>query len=403
MHRLENENKEQYIWRLCQAKDLGQLDMDWTQLANVLNRELFSDETEYMGEAAYRKPYQQAKKFYEAGVFEQSTNSYIEEIQEAQHELRKEKQRMFDERTALNRKLRNSARTENDLKYLEDLIAERGFNHLPPHEQVPQINSNNDLVICVSDFHLGASNYNQFGKYSSDIAGSRLWQYLAEIQQIQKIHNSENAYVLLLGDILNGNIHYTTQLENRENVVEQVQAAAELLAEFVYELSSSFSNVYVNSVAGNHTRLSMKKDNVLRGERLDNLIPWYMKAVLRNVENVRFIDEDNYDATIGKVDIRGNEYLLVHGDFDSFNKNGVSKLVMMIGKKPTGIFYGHLHTCSYDDISDVKIIRSGAFSGTGDDYCISKRIYGKPSQMVTVVDSAGVVCCYPIELDYAAE
>lgn len=94
-----------------------------------------------------------------------------------------------------------------------------------------------------------------------------------------------------------------------------------------------------------------------------------------------------------------DEYLLVHGDYDGFSEKGVSRLVMMLGFKPTGIFYGHLHRCSYDDISGVKIVRSGCLSGTTDDYTISKRFSGTPSQMVCIADTKGIRTLYPIELD----
>lgn len=157
-----------------------------------------------------------------------------------------------------------------------------------------------------------------------------------------------------------------------------------------------FKNVYVNGVAGNHSRTSFK-DQVLRDNRLDNLIPWYMKARLAHIENVHFVDCDNYDPTIGKVVIRGDEYWMVHGDWDLFSESGVSKLVMMIGHKPKAIFYGHMHHNSYDEVaSGVQIIRSGCFSGSGDDHCVSKRIGGKPGQMVSVIGEGGVKCLYPV-------
>ena len=170
-----------------------------------------------------------------------------------------------------------------------------------------------------------------------------------------------------------------------------------MISAFVYELSKHFVNVYVNGVAGNHSRTSFK-DQVLRGNRLDNLIPWYMKAKLSNVTNIHFVDDNNYDSTIGCIEVRGNKYLMVHGDFDSYSEKGVSRLVLMLGYKPMAILYGHLHRCSYDDISGVKIIRSGSFSGTTDDYTISKRLSGSPSQMVCIVNGDGVEACYPITL-----
>lgn len=396
--RLENENEEQFLWRIGKAKDSGVLDLNWDEIADIMNKEFREDVSEYRSEAAYRKPYQQAKRFYESGIFKDSSDdTYLAELRAEKQEIRKEKQKLFDERTALNKTLRKNARIEEDLSKLEVFIKNNGAVTLPKVENIID-ESDNDLFIALSDFHLGIKTDNYFGSYDSDIAAQRLSQYLNKIIKIKELHNSENAYILLLGDLLNGEIHFTTQLENRENVTEQVQKTAELISAFVYELSKHFKCVYVNGVAGNHSRTSFK-DQVLRGNRLDNLIPWYMKAKLSHIDNIKFIDDQNYDATIGCCTVRGKEYLMVHGDFDSFSEKGVSKLVMMLGFKPTAIFYGHLHRCSFDDIAGVKIIRSGSFSGTSDDYTISKRLSGQPSQMVCVVDSNGINACYPVQLD----
>lgn len=395
--KLDGENEEQFLWRIGQAKDSGVLDLDWTEIADIVNKEFREDESEYRTEAAYRKPYQQTKRFYEAGVFSKYDNdTYIKELRESKQEIRKEKQKLYDERTALNKTLRENARVEEDLSKLADLIKNNAYYGLSERSVIE--NSDNDLIIALSDFHLGINTSNYFGSYNTEIAEKRLSQYLDEILKIQSMHNSENAYVCMLGDLLSGEIHITTQLENRENLTEQVQKSAELISAFVYELSKHFNNVYINGVAGNHSRTSFK-DQVLRGNRLDNLIPWYMKAKLSNLENVKFMDKANYDDTIGSCTIRGNEYLLVHGDYDSFSENGVSKLVMMLGFKPSAVFYGHLHRCSYDEIAGIKIVRSGSFSGTTDDYTISKRLSGRPSQMVCVATAKGIKTFYPIELD----
>lgn len=371
------------------------IDLDWQEIIDKYGLDIHYDTlrkaTQTIFGGAFVSEYFKAKN-----AVSNDDDTYLAEIRAEKQEIRKEKQKLFDERTELNKLLREKARCENDLEYLEKLVKERAFNCLKPHH-IPSINSDNDLFICVSDFHLGSSNDNYFGKYNSDIAAQRLSEYLEKIIEIQKLHNSENAYVGFLGDLINGEIHFTTQLENRENLTTQVQKCAELLSSFIYELSKHFKHVFVNGVAGNHSRTSYK-DQVLRGNRLDNLIPWYMKAALQHMENITFVDSENYDDTIGKITIRNNEYLLVHGDWDSFNQAGVSKLVMMIGYKPTAIFYGHMHKCSFDDIYGVKIIRSGSFSGTGDDYCVSKRIFGNASQMVVVLNNAGVEACYPIEL-----
>ena len=148
-----------------------------------------------------------------------------------------------------------------------------------------------------------------------------------------------------------------------------------------------------------NTRMGVHvKDEVLRDERLDNLVTWYAKAKLQNISNIIFAEEENIDSTISKNTIRGKIYYSVHGDYDSYSESGINKLVSMTKEFPSCIFYGHLHHNSYDDINDIKIIRSGSFAGTGDDYTISKRINGKPSQAMCVVDETGIVSFIPVSL-----
>ena len=69
LKRHDNENEEQYIWRVAQLKESGVLDMDWEELTEHINKECREDESEYRSSSAYRKPYSQAKRYYEAGVF----------------------------------------------------------------------------------------------------------------------------------------------------------------------------------------------------------------------------------------------------------------------------------------------------------------------------------------------
>lgn len=388
---------EQYELCLSDAyqKANHTIDLEWQEIIDKYGLDIHYDTLRKATQTIFGGVF--VSEYFKSKQAEKNDDSYLDEIRAEKQEIRKEKQRLFDERTALNKTLRENARIEEDLSKLEVLIKNNGAVTLPKVENIID-ESDNDLFIALSDFHLGIKTDNYFGSYDSDIAAQRLSQYLNKIIKIKELHNSENAYILLLGDLLNGEIHFTTQLENRENVTEQVQKTAELISAFVYELSKHFKCIYVNGVAGNHSRTSFK-DQVLRGNRLDNLIPWYMKAKLSHIDNIKFIDDQNYDATIGCCTVRGKEYLMVHGDFDSFSEKGVSKLVMMLGFKPTAIFYGHLHRCSFDDIAGVKIIRSGSFSGTSDDYTISKRLSGQPSQMVCVVDSNGINACYPVQLD----
>ena len=163
--------------------------------------------------------------------------------------------------------------------------------------------SDNDMIVCLSDLHLGATYYNFDGYYDSNIAKERLNQYLAEIIEIQKTHNAENCVVLLLGDLISGNIHSTISVTNKENVIEQVKLACEYISDFVYELGKHFNNVELRGVSGNHSRIQEKKENALLGERLDSLIVWFIKSMLKNARYYDFVDaenEEDFNSYVGK-------------------------------------------------------------------------------------------------------
>lgn len=394
IHKEDNETEIQFLWRLGQAKRSGVIDTTWEGIADMMNKEFPHADGRKFGESRYRKMFQAAEKFIADNVI--NVDSDAEELTKIKHEIQKERQKLSDERVAVNKTLRETARMETDLNYLKSLIQENGKTTFTDVANTT-MPSDNDLLIALSDFHLGADNVSYFGSYNSQIAAQRLQRYLEKIIQIQELHHSENAYVALLGDIINGEIRHTVQLQNRENLIEQVQKSAELISAFIYELSKHFKNVHINSVSGNHSRTSMNKDEVLRDNRLDTLIPWYIKAKLGHIHNIIFYDH-NIDSTISDWQIKGKTYLMVHGDYDGFSERGISKLVMMLGFKPEGIFFGHFHRCSYDEIAGVKIVRSGSFSGTVDDYTITKRLSGSPSQMVCVINNKGIEVCYPVAL-----
>ena len=52
-----------------------------------------------------------------------------------------------------------------------------------------------------------------------------------------------------------------------------------------------------------------------------------------------------------------------------------------------------------NDVSGIKVIQSGSHCGSGDEFTRQKRLTGKPSQTVLVVNNKGIKCCYPVELD----
>lgn len=356
----------------------------------------FGDPDKPYSEAAWRKPYQMAKKFLEAGVFNKlSEDEYFKELQIQKQEIQKEKRKLYDERLDINRRLREESRLETTIEKFEDMLSNIANNRYLTYSPI-SLHSNNDMIICLSDLHIGATYYGFDGLYDSSIAKERLEQYLSEIISIQENHNAENCVCLLLGDLISGSIHKTISVTNKENVIEQVKLACEYISDFVYELGKHFKTVELRGVSGNHSRLEEKEDALL-GERLDTLILWFIKSMLKNVENIFVIDED-IDDTLSTFFVRDKLYFAVHGDFDSTNDSSISKLILWAKMTPYCILCGHKHYPAMTDVSGIKVVQSGSLGGSGDEYTRQKRLTGKPSQTVLVVNDNGIKCCYPVEL-----
>lgn len=384
--RLENENEEQFLWRIGQAKDNGIIDLSWEEIASVMNKEFRNDVSEYLSEAAYRKPYQQAKKFFEAGTFKDLTRDlYITELRDAKQKVRIEKQKLFDERTALTKLLREQGRMESMFDIVKRAIEEYkpvSFNYFP--SIVPD--SDNDLIIHLTDVHGGVNIDSPFNVFNMEILGQRLKKYLDEIFDIQNTYKSQNAYVIIGGDLIQGLIHTNARIEAKENIVMQIMEVTDLVSNFIYELSKIFQNVEVHTTAGNHSRSTASKEETVHGENFDLLVPFACKKELKNIENVKFVD--NYlDCDIATFKVRGHMVYATHGDKDNA-RNVVYHMTQLARKAklplPDLCYLGHRHTNGLTTVDDVKVIESGCVDGM-DSFAIEKRLVGTPEQTVTVV------------------
>lgn len=230
-----------------------------------------------------------------------SDKNMMSEIDEKILELRKEKQKMYDQRVALNSSIRVRSRQEELNEILTNAILQGNMKGLEyqPHDIIP---SDNDLLVSLNDIHYGANVHNAWNVYNSDICVEMMRSYLDRIIEIGKRHNSENCIVWANGDLISGNIHYSIAVTNKENVIQQITGVSELISTFLAELSKHFNTVSFISVAGNHSRISPNKENSLHTERLDDLVEWYIKARLQNFKNV-FVMDDKIDETMYTVDI----------------------------------------------------------------------------------------------------
>ena len=378
---MPDENFKDYKIRLCKNKDTYNL--SWNMIANLLNNVSGNN----FGESTYRKWW----KAYREGFDDKDRQN--KEMNLDKIEVEKEKIKMYDQRRGYKKLLRENARFEN----LLDIVSDSLKNVEPIKYQPVFINTgitDNDIFVGLNDIHYGANINNHWNKYNPEIAKKRLEKYLHKIMEIGILHKSENCYVCCNGDLISGNIHKTIEVSNCENLVEQIKGVSELLSWFLVKLCERFNFVYFSVIPGNHSRVG-KKDDSLKDERLDILIPWYIESRLSNIKNFKII-KNNIDNTMNMVNIRGKNYVNVHGDYDSFSN--VQKTIDMIGEDVYCVHFGHKHHNAFDYNQKYKVIMSGSLMGM-DDFCIEKRIYGKPQQLIGICTKDGMTCTYDIMLD----
>lgn len=393
IERRNDETQLQYHKRLIYGKlvDKTLSDIDYSELAELAYGQAYSSDVA-------RRMFYGSKRTLQLIEDEQASNidddNLLSELDTKMIELRKERQKFYDQRNAFNKIVRERSRQEELNEILVDAVKHGGLPRLN-YEPAYIEPSTNDLLVSLNDIHYGIDINNAWNTYNPDVCRDMMRKYLDRILSIAQTHRSENCIVYNCGDSISGKIHLTIQITNKENVVEQIKGVSELIAEFLAELSSHFNTVKYVSVSGNHSRLDTK-ENSPYDERMDDLIEWYLAARLQDFENIQIDTQSRVDATMFITDIRGKTYCGVHGDFDG-SATKIAALQAMAQRPLYAILSGHKHHNMCDEVQGVKTVMAGSFLGI-DDFCIQKRIFGKPEQMVCVCDNTGIVCHYDIAL-----
>jgi len=408
-HKKEGENERQFLWRIGEAKTSGLLDASWDEIAEVMNRE-FRDEDDYRNEGMYRRPYTAAKAFYEdvfskmgADSGESETVGLLDALKAERHELLKERQRLRDERTQLGKYVRDEARLDQRLDELETkwaLAGKERYQEIKPdiawsassHEPYQR-----EILVLLSDWHIGLEFDNEFGRYNTAIARERLQYLAAYVGTIAKQNHIKICNVAMMGDMISGAIRPSILVANRENVIEQIMTASEMATDFLYKMCREFEEVNFVSVAGNHSRIESNKEKAIKDDRLDDLIGWYVKSTLRHVRN--FKPRMVVDNTVAELGICGQLYYFAHGDHDELTQAGISKLAFMLGDIPYAVCTGHKHFSALVEVNGVKVIQNGALCGAGDDHTIEKRLSGKASQTIMICNERGVEVYFPVVME----
>lgn len=392
--RKENEEDLDYAMRLIDIKKEERPDdLDWGDIVELLGLDLNKDslrksqDTIFGGVAVYKK--MKEKQIKEKPV------DYQREVQVQLQELKKERIKLSDERAALNRRLRSEARKES----LHDLITECAQSMKEDDKKITpafiEEDSERAAILTLSDFHFGLE-INEFNNiYNSDIFYKRINKVLSKTIEYIQLNKVKTLYVLGLGDYMNGIIHTTTRIENRENIIQQVIKVSEALTQMLTELSK-FVEVYYYDVTDNHGRVFPNKDDWKNEDNFSLFVRWYLDARFKDSEYIHIM-QNTYSNEIGVVEIFGRNYAFTHGHRDKIG-DIVQNLSLMTKRFYDCIFVAHCHHFEANEIHGTYIYMNGTLSGT-DSYANNGRKTSNPSQNLFIVNSEyGIECQYLIKL-----
>ena len=391
LKRKDGETDYEYCFRLSWEKSKNQLDIDWQEIVDLCGLDWSADHCRKTMIGAIRH-----QEYINTKTREQLTNEQYTKLLEKELELRKEKVKLTDLKTQVNKQIRELARKESLSELLEDKLKQLDMQPKMINDSYKQrVTSNRDMVCLISDIHYGIKTTNAISPYDSDVCKQKMDYLINKTIAFSLENDVDKLYLMILGDEISGLIHNTTRLEQREDVVSQVIEVSELLYESIIKLAKNLPFVVVGLAQGNHSRVMADKKDSLEQENFTRLIKEFLKLRLANISNVLLL-ENKFDESIIELNIRGYNVIGLHGQNDRLNN--LSRLIEMFDKKIDYICLGHYHQSKEFENNKTEVIVNGCFSG--DDYSKRLRLYNKPIQKLLLFDDTGKIATYNINLDF---
>lgn len=304
------------------------------------------------------------------------------------YELSKQRQRVRDEWSTYNRIVREESRKETFIDAIKETVGE--LQALPKVHYKGNVSQDHikEAILMLGDLHIGVKCDNFMNKYNIEVAIKRVEKLVNDVVEYCHSNNVCQLNIVNLGDMIQGIIHTSARIEQEIDVVSQVMVASEILADALNVLQKAAPKVVYRSVVDNHSRLSPNKDESLESESMSKLIDWYLMERLKDSSIVWQCD--NIDDTIGKFDLlNGKKVMFAHGHLDSASQ----AFQNFIGASREFVDYvllGHYHNEKLKSYNGLKVYVNGSIVGV-EQYALSKRLFGNPSQTLLIFDNNNVV------------
>lgn len=372
------ENFEKKI-DLCFAKFDKLTDKDWLNLVEELGLTCSADHLRKLA-YGYREYYEylQVKNKYESG------NEEYEKLLNKQYEIKKQLRELQDLRTLVNKDIREQARYESLLNMLREEIVkyEQDDRYYQKQDFIYSSESMREMIVIVSDIHYDLDIENEWNTYNPDVALSRMNHLIGRAKYIGTSNNVEIAHLVVNGDLVNGNIHLTSRMSNRESIAKACRGVANLIAKAIKDLDDTFDWVVVHINSGNHDRICPSKHDNDYDDSYVNFIKDYVEIKCEDLQNVIF-DENKYGHDVSVFNCCGKKIVATHGDKVK-SKDMIGRYSNLF-KKVDYVLRGHVHNDGVESFGESKVITTASFSGM-DRYAQQLALNSRPEQKVIILE-----------------
>lgn len=313
----------------------------------------------------------------------------------------KAKRQFYDQRREYNKLLTADARwehlSEEIIKAADKLNAEK---ILAPRCYIKPIGKvNSEAILCLADWHFGLLADNVWNQYSPEIADQRISRLVAETKNKLVANGVSRLHIVILGDMIAGNIHTSIRVQSSETAVDQIMKVSERLAELISELADDVNETYVHCTYGNHARTVANLNDSIHADNMERIIPFWLKQRMSCRKDVIIMDSGSHELM--RIVACGHEVAAVHGDLDAGKNNSMLTLSVLyeknFGSKMEYVILGHWHKRYTNEDLGIEQIGVGSLCGT-DEYAKNKRLFSKPSQTLLIFDEDGLDAIHNIIL-----
>lgn len=362
--RKEGETEFEFVKRIIQGKLVDRtIDEDYTELSELL----FGEGNKFNSSEVRKRCYGMKRllEVLDSENLSKLPKNKLDEIREVIGELDIKKQEVRYKTTQLNkikREFIKSVEISNDLK--ETIHNE--IDSFPKFEYLPIKVSDNKLIVCLGDWHIGYVIKDYKGNiYNYEIAQKRLNILISEIEKTCNLYNITDITVVNLGD----SIEHVSMRQNQSyecefDLSQQIVKVTQLLFSFITKVSE-FGNVNFYSLGGNHNRQNGLKEANLEGDSTNVVITEMLKSFIELSENQRiFIGDTDYKDDSAVFNVNRIKIKAIHGDNRVSDKKKLyDGEATMDNSRYDIILRGHDHNFNIMSQNNGYVITNGCLFG----------------------------------------